>query len=511
MARTTPVISKWRDVLGGQLLTYGNAITTLVDGPETFAAMYRALQTAQNNESHFIYLLGWSCDSTLGLLGGLDGSRDSNTSLSRIFKSVPKVQIRAMFWNQIMGDERKMNRASVAMINDLPNGAAILDARLPSPFNSHHQKVLIVNGGQGVIAFCGGVDLHPNRVDASPLEAVGHSRPNGSPQHDVHCQVQGPACGDLLDVFNQRWRSHPLTPGMDAKKGDLIWSKTAQVYPRGTALVRGVRTFNCVLEDRPWDLQADPGASPSPSNPPPNSTPNLSLLRKQACRKNRSVAETLLGAIAKTEHQIYCEDQYMVSIAVANALNAALNRGVNIIFVIPSSFISDLPGKWHRRKAFINAVLAKNPKDPEGKKRGKFGVYFLVDPKTGKIGKWCYVHAKTWMFDDEVAIIGSANCNRRGISSDSEANLCILDSPFKSSTDSIAKALRKRLWAKHLGTNDVDDFSNWDKHWKDKTSWAREYDPDAGKDGYDPGDDVVDPDLDSLPLCASNCCTSRKL
>lgn len=128
----------------------------------------------------------------------------------------------------------------------------------------------------------------------------------------------------------------------------------------------------------------------------------------------------------------------------------------------------------------------------------------------------CYVHAKIWVFDDEMAIIGSANCNRRGLSSDSEANVCILDAPYEG--DSIAKALRKRLWVEHLGVEakDVDDPVKSAKLWQEKrkTSRVREYDPATAKDPPGPDDSaevagyggVVDPDLDGLPPCSSNCC-----
>ena len=34
-----------------------------------------------------------------------------------------------------------------------------------------------------------------------------------------------------------------------------------------------------------------------------------------------------------------------------------------------------------------------------------------------------YVHSKTWVIDDEFAIVGSANCNRRGYTHDSEASV----------------------------------------------------------------------------------------
>jgi len=55
------------------------------------------------------------------------------------------------------------------------------------------------------------------------LGATSSGGPNGSPQHDVHCRIQGPACEDLLKVFDQRWCSHPDTRAIDLDHGrDVI-------------------------------------------------------------------------------------------------------------------------------------------------------------------------------------------------------------------------------------------------------------------------------------------------
>src|SRR5207237_4025992 len=67
---------------------------------------------------------------------------------------------------------------------------------------SHHMKVLIVHGSGGPIAFCGGVDINPDRRD-SPA----HGAPGAF--HDVHARVEGPAVADVHRSFVDRWNSHP--------------------------------------------------------------------------------------------------------------------------------------------------------------------------------------------------------------------------------------------------------------------------------------------------------------
>ena len=62
-----------------------------------------------------------------------------------------------MLWDQSIANRRVQNEREVQHINGLGcHGAAILDGRTLS-YGSHHQKILIVKGEEGLIAFCGGV------------------------------------------------------------------------------------------------------------------------------------------------------------------------------------------------------------------------------------------------------------------------------------------------------------------------------------------------------------------
>jgi phosphatidylserine/phosphatidylglycerophosphate/cardiolipin synthase-like enzyme len=83
-----------------------------------------------------------------------------------------------------------------------------------------------------------------------------------------------------------------------------------------------------------------------------------------------------------------------------------------------------------------------------------------------------YVHSKTWIFDDELLIVGSANCNRRGYSHDSELDLAVYDVEKNA-----IRELRKRIWLRRLNTEgvatpvtdtEVNDFvSAAEKLWED--------------------------------------------
>jgi phosphatidylserine/phosphatidylglycerophosphate/cardiolipin synthase-like enzyme len=83
---------------------------------------------------------------------------------------------------------------------------------------------------------------------------------------------------------------------------------------------------------------------------------------------------------------------------------------------------------------------------------GKIGIFQLSTSQMKPVfGPHTYVHAKSWVFDDELAVIGSANCNRRGYQHDSEVDAFIFDDAPLRSNLTFAQQYRMRLWKEHLG------------------------------------------------------------
>ena len=68
----------------------------------------------------------------------------------------------------------------------------------------------------------------------------------------------------------------------------------------------------------------------------------------------------------------------------------------------------------------------------------------------GDLNSPWWFHSKTWIFDDEFALVSSANCNRRSYTNDSEIGLAIRDPTMSTGGIGFAKALRIQLWLKHL-------------------------------------------------------------
>jgi len=461
--RRPPIVipDRWKSVLGGSKVRSGNQVKFLIDGRQTFEAMVAAIKTATHNQ-HYIYLLGWWLTDNFPLIPG-----DANSTISRLFAAAAKqgVQIRVVLWDQF----KTQNSPEVRHINALKTGGAILDNETLN-FGSHHQKVLVVKGNQGLLSFCGGVDINPDRIAVASSSSSGSSGGQGTPLHDVHTQIRGPAAHDLLNVFVQRWLAHPEHVKIDSAKGALLGQREPVPAAIGNHNVRIARTFN--------------------------------LINATKCQKARSIRSVMIGAIRAARKFIYIEDQYLVNMEAAAELNRALPNIQHLTIVIPHSSISDMPQVWARRKAFIDRLRS-------GLHAHKVRVFYLINPKTGGFGPFTYVHAKMWVFDDELAVIGSANCNRRGWSHDSEVIAAIYDNASQQIGTPLAQRLRMSLWARHLNVpmnvvlDGVMSASLWLK--PPAGAWSRPYNPNSGKDSFKAKliswDSLVDPSGDRLPAC----------
>ena len=163
----------------------------------------------------------------------------------------------------------------------------------------------------------------------------------------------------------------------------------------------------------------------------------------------------------------------------ADALCEAMDHLKHITILIPDSSICDLKRRWELRKKFIEKLISTD--------RDK--VHVFVRYPFGPNEPHSYVHSKTWIFDDQFAMIGSPNYNLRGWTHDSEICVGIFDeSTNKIPSYTLAHRLRIRLWAEHLGmdtpeghallANGVGSLVYWYDHGKN----VKPYDKDGGTD-----------------------------
>lgn len=406
----------------------GSTVVHLIDGPATFKAMIAAMETATNT-NHFIYLAGWWLTHDFRMRG-LPGTTMGDYLSAASGRGV---EIRSML-SAHLGNQ---NAAAVAFINGLVRGAAIHDNRHLN-FGSHHQKVLVVYGTQGLIAFVGGIDVNPDRILMKGVGANVNGDTEGAPFNDVHSEVRGPTAWDLLNIFVERWKDHPSVGNLPVGKRGLRGDTTAG-FPVPGAI--GGSTLRTQVGRTYGNSTAHAGVNPVYAFAPTGA---------QQC------ARMIMKGIGSASRFIYIEDQYFVDTTdvvlpiaafdVRAALTAALGRGVKVIVLILSDSITAMGGQTaYRRAILINALRAV----PGG---AGFRVFYRKRPGEYK----SYVHSKCWIFDDEYAIIGSANTNRRSWTHDSEAGIGVWDrGKADKSALYFAHQLRIALWTKHLGTNNM--------------------------------------------------------
>ena len=481
------MVSYWGQRLAGAIRR-GNSVVPLIDGVAALNAMYVAIAACIHNAApgNYIYFLAWWLEGALPLGRKATGKKDvyepiPGSSMRALLPQASQagIQVRVMLWDYPLFQ----NSEECKWINQLKNGAAILDdnttkieSRQANIGGSHHQKVLIVRTGTKLIAFCGGVDINRDRVEVTSSQA-------GSPMHDVHCQIEGPAANDLANVFVQRWFGHWKHREIDALPGqrlrafpaDTVAQDPGKISPN-SQYVRIARTFNFVGNG-------------------------------QRCQKEYSVRDCMIRAFKAARDFIYVEDQYFTNFYAATLLKEALRRiRYMIVLTSDSQMVEGIVQPWTRRRMLINELMSV----PKAKEKLLIFYRRRTDTSTARDG---YIHAKTWIVDDELAVIGSANFDRRAWGFQTEVAALVFDKAASvTNPSSFAQKLRIKLWAEHLGVEEADvrdPFAAIDYWLKPGPKAAiRRYDIYGGRDTdpFIPAEDVIDPD--GLSKRCSNCAQS---
>jgi phosphatidylserine/phosphatidylglycerophosphate/cardiolipin synthase-like enzyme len=447
----------------------GNEVIPYVYGRCLFQDIASALKTAISAD-HRIYLLGWD---------GEKGTELTPGKTLEQYLAATRAHIRAMFFDNIVLQAapalqiRSMPAPASpwlnAFINTLANGASIIDSKHAQPA-THHQKLLVVQGSLGAIAFIGGMNIVPNRANVNPAA--------GEPWHDVHLRLTGPAALACREVFKERWLDHPQVPPLDRKLGlDAFPSPpTRQLVPSVTSptdlprpAARWVRIGRTYPKLRKWGGGADFGFAPNGIY---------------------TTWELVQHGIATARRFIYLEDQYLISrMARKLLIDKVKQPGFELLLILMNG-----SGAATKDSKFLVSERNRFRQDlrEADKSESKWGIYTLKDSPDPERQKWCgtYMHSKTWIFDDEFAIVGSANCENRGYTLNTEAVAAVADDIKTSAIGhGFGRWLRIMLWRKHLGVShtDVQDWKRGLSLWRNppptamvQKSIALERDPDLG-------------------------------
>jgi len=450
----------------------GSVITPLVDGHAAMLAMCRAFLAARRH----ILVAGWDIRADLPMVRGEDvhvGAADSQgqRALFDDLRAAGLDDSALAFWDA--GNLRVMDVLGFAASRGVRVGVLLWDA---IHFGSHltndplqeqrllesvgvavllddstrkvrhitqalHQKCAVVDGR---VAFVGGLDLtRAEEGDYDRWDTHGHlcdspersaSRSASShPWHDVHAQLEGPIVADVQQNIVQRWSEV-------AKRHKVAtWPVSLQTQPP-QGISRGVLAqIARTIPPDTYDF---------------------------APKGIQTILRVYRNAIARAQTYIYLESQYLwqhVFIGLdekrwgghseqmtqlLDVLAAALGRGVAVTLVVP-----DHPNAGRRFTDDGIAFVRARARDATS----RLSVFTLgnsdTDPTApgGILYRPVYVHAKVALVDDAWWTLGSANLNSRGMFSDAELNVAVLDGES-------ARALRTQLWTEHLHPSDQERY-----------------------------------------------------
>jgi len=162
-----------------------------------------------------------------------------------------------------------------------------------------------------------------------------------------------------------------------------------------------------------------------------------------------TVWPAVLRGIRRASRYIYIEDQYFWSYDLIHALIEASTRVKHITIVLPDVVTTEYPVMVQR--AMHELV-----------ERGGKGIEQRIGVFAHKRGMHAWIHAKLFVFDDEYAIVGTANATNRGYFHDSEVSVGIAEhawakpegtrgGKWSAIEGNFARMMRINLWAEHLG------------------------------------------------------------
>jgi len=428
--------------------TEGNLAQFFITGEEAFADLADRLEYDAGKDA-VAYFLGWSFDVNVAMRSV---ASPAGTTLGALLSYFAKEggRVYAMLWDNTLMKNSGCPEG-VQYINALPGGGSqgILDHRTPLA-GTHHQKVQIIVAARShmtnsatellpAVAYCGGMDVFRDRVEPNAL-------------HDVHCKIRGPATDDLVRVFQDRWNDHP------DRNVDLT-TRAAVTTAGGSAVVQVCCTYPAFqspliygfVVNHYFDLLSKALQAAHKFAPGDMRVAGSTKLYGfyDTSKGVQQVWRAVKKAIAEAKNYIYLEDQYLLNRWVGDALAAKLasthDTEFRIVIVVLHPDPSGIEQVWPRRRNFLANLNATDPR------RTRWTVVYRRFDKPH-----AYVHSKTWIFDDELIITGSANADRRGYTYNSEVNVVVAGdadplSEISSGATTLAQDLRARLFAKHLG------------------------------------------------------------
>ncbi|MBK6795238.1 MAG: hypothetical protein IPG76_00130 [Acidobacteria bacterium] len=219
-----------------QRYTRGNTISPLFDGRtywRDLSAEVRRMDPLAVSSGQFWHHAGWSMDDHVIL------DHDSNTaqplSPFEIFAKYNKSVVLMLWDNEVPG----YPETKAAGVVELDQARRLLDRKTPKKATKQwaavHMKIATVRKENSLVAYCGGIDLWPDRDTDQRHENSTTKDEFG--QHDVQLKVIGPAAYELghRSCISAGLTSGPTVPSFPFAEDTFCKSRQWKSHRKGRA------------------------------------------------------------------------------------------------------------------------------------------------------------------------------------------------------------------------------------------------------------------------------------
>ena len=451
------------------------------DDKDKTRGAFHDILNAIDQSKHSVLITGWTLSPNEKFK-----YNGEDITLPELFakKALQGVNISALIWKNIapdfFSDTLEFNNRVKEAVRKLakseyrknPNGPSVKEmkekmlANINIKFSethlgySDHAKMVIVDSKT---LYMGGLDLTVNRS-------------NTQTWHDCHCRVEGPSVADAIKLFSNRFHAQSTHHGADKRTENLLLDVAIKARENfnqhSSAANEGLPTMQLLTsirkefydpegeEDRNWV----------------KGTHTNEILKSQ------------VHAINNAKNFIYMENQFFsgprfdiknketiegpneVIIALLKKIIDKIKAGEEFHFYCQLPFRPEgdhkdmmvntiLRKQWKTMQWFIQSVQAEiNAYNANASQQGKetkslseyltFTNLGFHDPNKPKENGYemKYTHSKLMIIDDNVAFIGSNNCNERSNKGNRDHEVCMRMENYPE-----IKAYRQELMEQHFG------------------------------------------------------------
>ncbi len=283
--------------VSGSPLVKGNKVSLLIDGPATYAAMFKAVEEAKDHVNLETFII--EDDETGRKFADLLLQKQSEgVQINLLYDSVGSINTPPAFFQRLRD-----------------GGIQVLEFNPINPLKAHgrwrlinrdHRKILIADGK---VAITGGVNI--SQVYSGGFSKSEEERGKQIPWRDTDVSIEGPAVAEFQRIFLRSW---------DSQNGPKLPERN--YFP---ALKEAGRDLVQVIDSTPGQM-------------------------------NRLTFIMYVSAVTFAENSVHLTNSYFIPDSqLVHALTDAARRGVDVKIILPS--VSDAPIALYAGRYYYSDLL----------------------------------------------------------------------------------------------------------------------------------------------------------